>query len=391
MNFSILKSEVQNFIIENIHVDISKLIFKGSPFKGISIQELAEQIISKKKAKQKLPTWFEAENIYYPNKLNLEQTSSEITARYKADLISGESIIDITGGFGIDDFYFSKKFLNLIHCELNSELSEITRHNFSQLGVKNVKFVSGDGFSYLQNNSKIYSWIYADPSRRNESKGKVFMLSDCLPDIPSNLDMLFERTDHILLKLSPILDITSALNELKFTKEIHVVAVDNEVKELLFILQKDFNDIVKVKTVNISKKKTDSFNFIWNQSEIPRFSEPKKYLYEPNAAILKSGAFTQIATQLNLYKLHQHSHLYTSEKLIEFPGRTFTIEEVHSFDRKKLKKLIPSKKANITVRNFPESVEQIRKKTGIKDGGAIYLFFTTSLTDAKIVLICRKP
>ena len=391
MNFSILKSEVQNFIIENIHVDISKLIFKGSPFKGISIQELAEQIISKKKAKQKLPTWFEAENIYYPNKLNLEQTSSEITARYKADLISGESIIDITGGFGIDDFYFSKKFLNLIHCELNSELSEITRHNFSQLGVKNVKFVSGDGFSYLQNNSKIYSWIYADPSRRNESKGKVFMLSDCLPDIPSNLDMLFERTDHVLLKLSPILDITSALNELKFTKEIHVVAVDNEVKELLFILQKDFNDIVKVKTVNISKKKTDSFNFIWNQSEIPRFSEPKKYLYEPNAAILKSGAFTQIATQLNLYKLHQHSHLYTSEKLIEFPGRTFTIEEVHSFDRKKLKKLIPSKKANISVRNFPESVEQIRKKTGIKDGGAIYLFFTTSLTDAKIVLICRKP
>ena len=391
MNKKILNPEVQKFILENINADISKLIFRGSPFNDISIQELAEQIVSKNKAKQKLPTWFEAENIYYPNKLNLEQTSSEITAKYKSDLISGETFIDITGGFGIDDFYFSKRFSSATHCELNSELSEITQHNFKQLGVESVEFVSGDGVDFILNNPTKYDWIYSDPSRRNETKGKVFMLSDCLPDIPSNLEAFFKKTNNILLKLSPVLDITSALNELKFTSEIHVVAVNNEVKELLFILKKGYNDEIQVKTVNISKKKTETFNFILNQSETPDYSEPKKYLYEPNAAILKSGAFKQIASYLKVEKLHQHSHLYTSEELKEFPGRTFIIEEVTSYDKKKLKKLIPSKKANITVRNFPETVQQIRKKTGIKDGGETYLFFTTSINDKKIVLLCRKP
>ena len=391
MNEKILIQEVQRFISEHINTDISKLIFKGSPFDGITVQELVEQIVSKKKSEQKLPTWFNSENIYFPNKLNIEQTSSEITAKYKSDLISGETFIDITGGFGIDDYYLAKKFSSGVHCELNSELSEITQHNFNQLGVSNIEFIKGNGVDYILNNDSKFDWIYSDPSRRNEAKGKVFLLADCLPDIPSNLDALFEKTENILLKLSPVLDITSALNELKFTKDIHIVGINNEVKELLFVLQKGFTSNPSIKTVNISKKRTDYFEFKFREDCNVSYSEPKSFLYEPNASILKSGGFFQICSQFAVGKLHQHSHLYTSSKLIEFPGRSFKIEAVLPYDKKKLKKLISSKKANITVRNFPETVQQIRKKTGFKDGGEYYLFFTTSEADKKIVIICKKP
>lgn len=391
MNENILNPEVQKFISEHLNDDLSKLIFKGSPFDSITVQELAEQIVSKKKSEHKLPTWFTTENIYYPNKINIEQTSSEITAKYKSDLISGTSFIDITGGFGIDDYYFAKKFSSGVHCELNSELSAIAQHNFEQLGVSNVEFIKGNGVEYILKNDTLYDWIYSDPSRRNESKGKVFLLADCLPDIPSNLDELFHKTDHILLKLSPVLDITSALNELKYTKEIHIVGVNNEVKELLFILQKGFIGNPAVKTVNISKKKTEYFDFNYREESPVSYSNPKTYLYEPNTAILKSGGFSQVSTQLGVDKLHQHSHLYTSSQLIEFPGRSFKIEAVLPYDKKKLKQLIPSKKANITVRNFPETVQQIRKKTGFKDGGEYYLFFTTSEAEKKIVILCEKP
>ena len=390
MNEKILHPEVQQFISEHINADISKLIFKGSPFKGITIQELAAQIVSKKKSEQKLPSWFNSENIYYPNKINIEQTSSEITAKYKSDLVSGASFIDITGGLGVDDYYIAKKFSSGVHCELNTELSEITQHNFTQLGITNMTFIQGDGIDYILKNETHYDWIYSDPSRRNETKGKVFLLADCLPDIPSHLDSLFEKTEHILLKLSPVLDITSALNELKFTKEIHVVGVNNEVKELLFILQKGYAENPKIKTLNISKKETEYFEFNFKEESIPTYSEPRSYLYEPNTSILKSGGFSKVSEKLGIDKLHQHSHLYTSKKIVKFPGRSFKIESVVTYDKKKLKKLIPSKKANITIRNFPETVQQIRKKTGLKDGGDLYLFFTTSESDKKIVVVCKK-
>lgn len=391
MNSKLLHNEVQAFINANINTDISKLIFKGSPFSDITIQELASQIEAKKRSQYKLPTWFNTEGIYFPNKLNIEQTSSEITAKYKSELISGTNFIDITGGFGIDDYYFSKRFTTVTHCELNEDLSEIAHHNFEKLGLTNINCFKGNGVDYILNNDQQYDWIYADPSRRNESKGKVFLLSDCLPNIPAHLDALFEKTDTILLKLSPVLDLTSAVNELKFTKEIHVVAVNNEVKELLFVLEKGCTNDIQVKTVNLKKKGTETFDFTWRNNVIPNYSEPKNFLYEPNAAILKSGAFSEVATQLQVEKLHQHSHLYTSEELIEFPGRTFIIENILPYDKKKLKRLVPSKKANITTRNFPDSVKEIRKKTSLKDGGDVYLFFTTAVNENKIVILCKKP
>ncbi|WP_218599494.1 class I SAM-dependent methyltransferase [Polaribacter sp. NJDZ03] len=390
MNKAILSPEIQQFITDNLKSNITKLILKGSPFKNVSVQELANQIVAKQKSEHKLKSWFSTENIYYPPKISIEQTSSEITAAYKSKLVSGNSIIDITGGFGVDCYYFSKQFKEVIHCEINEDLSEIVKHNYQKLQVKNITTFSGDGLEYLKNNKENFDCIYIDPSRRNDLKGKVFLLNDCLPNVPENIDLLFTKTNQILIKNSPILDITSTINELKFVKEIHIIAVNNEVKELLFLLEKEYSDPIKIKTVNIGKKEIQTFNFNYKEAVNSEYSDPRSYLYEPNAAILKSGGFHEISQQLKVFKLQQHSHLYTSDEIIDFPGRTFKIENVLSYDKKKLKKLVVENKANITTRNFPKTVAQIRKETKIKDGGNSYLFFTTHNTNDYIVISCKK-
>ena len=391
MNKQILHIDIQEYISKNINTDTSKILFKGTSFPSVSTQEIVEQIEAKKKCKSKLPTWFTTENIYYPNKLNIEQTSSEITAQYKANLVSGKSLIDLTGGFGVDSYYFSKKINAIIHCEINQNLSEIVAHNYQNLGVKNCNILAESGIDFLQESKEKFDWIYLDPSRRNETKGKVFLMRDCLPNIPENIDLLFEKSNNILIKNSPILDITSAINELKYVKEIHIVAVNNEVKELLLILEKNCTNSPITKAINIYNENIQSFNYQFFNSTTSSYSLTKEYLYEPNAAILKSGGFNEVSSQFSIDKLHQNSHLYTSHKLIDnFPGRRFKIKDCISFDKKKLKKIIPSGKANITTRNFPETVAQIRKKTGLKDGGNQYLFFTTDLNEKHIVIVCEK-
>ena len=389
MNNQILNTDIQNFINKNIQGDPVKLILKGSSFFDVTIQEIVEQIEAKNKCQKKLPTWFQTKNIYYPNKLNIEQTSSEITAKYKANLISGDSIIDITGGFGVDCFAFAEKFKEVTHCEINDELSAIAKHNFKKIGIKNIKTISKSGLDYLENNRKTYDWIYADPSRRNDEKGKVFLLEDCLPSIPKNMASLFQFTDNILVKTSPVLDISSAVFELQNVKEVHVIAVQNEVKEVLYILKKKYSGRIQFKTINITKEQYQIFDFNLIDAEAT-YSFPLKYLYEPNAAILKSGGFIEVSKILNLSKLHTHSHLYTSKKLTDFPGRRFQVLKNIPYNKKRLLKLIPSNKANITTRNFPETVAQIRKKTGLKEGGDIYLFFTTDMEGDRKVLICEK-
>ena len=390
MNTAILNTNVQQFITEHLKTDITKLILKGSPFSDVSIQELANQIVAKQKAEHKLASWFRTQQIYYPSKINIEQTSSEHTANYKSNLVNGASIIDITGGFGIDCFYFSKQFEAVTHCEINAELSTIVAHNFKQLKINNITTFSGDAFDFLRSTKEKFDCIYIDPSRRDAVKGKVFLLQDCIPNVPENIDFLFSKTNQILIKTSPILDITSAINELKFVKEVHVIAIHNEVKELLFLLDKEHSKSIEIKTVNIGKEETKTFHFTYKEDLYSEYSEPLSYLYEPNSAILKSGGFHQITNQLNVSKLQQHSHLYTADILLDFPGRTFKIEQVLSYDKKKLKKLLPENKANITIRNFPKTVAQIRKETKIKEGGTIFIFFTTNFKNELTVVICRK-
>lgn len=390
MNERILHKGVQEYIDANLKSDIHKLILKGNPFSEITVQELANQIISKLKCEKKLPSWFNTKNIYYPPKLNLEQTSSEVTANYKSNLISGQNIIDLTGGFGVDSYYFSKHFNSVIHCEINSELSEIANHNFTTLEATNIQTISENGIEYLQNTKENFDCIYIDPSRRDDVKGKVFLLEDCEPNVPDNIELLFEKSKTILLKVSPILDITSAINELSFVKEIHIIAVNNDVKELLFLLEKDYESKIEIKTTNFSKKEVINFGFIYNSEIVSKYELPLEYLYEPNAAILKSGGFHQITSNFDVYKLHQHSHLYTSNDLISFPGRSFKVNAILSYDKKKIRKVIKDGKANITTRNFPKTVAQIRKELKLKDGGTSYLFFTTNLNNELICILCEK-
>ena len=255
MNPDILHPDVQQYINDNLKKDVTKLAFQGSPFDTISTQELITQIASKQKCKKKLPTWYQTENIYFPPKINLEQTSSEITARYKSSIITGDSIVDITGGFGVDCYFFAQKFNNVTHCELNTNLSTIVNNNYQQLKIDNIKTVSGDGIAFLNNSTEKFDWIYLDPSRRDSSKNKVFLLEDCLPNVPENLGVLFSKSNNILIKNSPILDISRTIDELQFVKEIHIVAISNDVKELLFILEKGFSDSITIKTVNFPFRK----------------------------------------------------------------------------------------------------------------------------------------
>ncbi|WP_394749437.1 THUMP-like domain-containing protein [Spongiimicrobium salis] len=367
------------------------VLLKKQVFEGVTPQELVQQLEAKKKCKNKLPTWFRSPKIYYPKKLQIEQTSSEITARYKAEIIAGKSLVDLSGGFGVDSYFFSKKMDRVFHCEIDSELSEIAAHNFKILGANNIQSHPKNGIDFLCTSKANFDWIYSDPSRRNDRKGKVFLLSDCLPNIPENLPLIFEKTSHVLLKTSPLLDFSVGLKELKNVKEIHVVSVNNEVKELLWVVEKEYLGGITVNTINFRKNSTEKFSFlrIDEQEATVQYSMPLDYLYEPNAAILKSGAFKTIANQFSLKKLHEHSHLYTAETLLNFPGRRFRIEAVYPFHKKNIRKSGISK-ANITTRNFPESVSTLRKKLKIGDGGEVYLFFTKDMHQNHIVIKSAK-
>ena len=346
----------------------------------------------RQKALKKFPLWAHTTNCYYPPNLNLEQTSSEITARYKSALVSGGTLLDVTGGFGIDDYYFSKVMQEVIHCELNPELSIIAKHNFTQLKSKNITCITGDGLETLKNQQQLLDWVYIDPSRRSDDQSKVFFLEDCLPDVPKHLDLLFEKSTNILTKTAPLLDITAGLRSLKYVKEIHIVAVHNDVKEVLWLLEKGYELEPVIKTVNFTSQKTMHFQFRLSEesNNIVNQSLPSNYLYEPNAAIIKSGAFSSVSNQLKIDKLHTNTHLYTSTDLQPyFPGRSFKIQQILPYNKKAIKKTGITK-ANITTRNFPESVAVLRKKFKIKDGGNSYLFFTTTMDERKVILVCEK-
>ncbi len=391
MDVAILNPEIQEFIQKQIGITVAQLALQKNPFPSVEWVTILNQIEAKTKAKEKLPTWFQTTNILYPPKISIEQTSSEKTAAYKTSLVSGNSLIDLTGGFGIDVFYFAKKIKNVAHCEINLELSAIVKHNYTQLGVTNVDCYFGNSSTILKQLNQSWDWIYIDPSRRNDAKGKVFLLKDCLPNVPANLDFYFEKSDAILIKTAPLLDLSAGMSELHSVKTIHVVALENEVKELLWELHKGFSGAVTIQTINLIKESTETFAFtLHEENTAPHYSLPQRYLYEPNSAIMKSGGFDEVGTHYQVHKLHKHSHLYTSNELINFPGRVFEIQHCIPYAKKEIKQHLDNTKSNVTTRNFPESVDTIRKKWKIKEGGDCYSFFTTDMKNNKIVLICAK-
>ena len=390
MQAKILDSNVQAFISKNLHKDTNDLVLKGIPFEKELHSSIIDQIKSRSKAKIKLPEWYKTEGLYYPPSLNLEQTSSEITAKYKASLISGKSLIDLTGGLGVDSYYFNEVITKVTHCEINEDLITIANHN-SKILNSNITFLSGDGISILKNLDQQFDWIYMDPSRRSKAQQKVFLLSDCSPNAKTFKGLFLKYANNVMIKTSPLLDIKKTMDDLEFVSQVHIVAVNNEVKELLWILERNASKSPMISCVNITKNGKDyfNFNFIEINKAMPTTSLPLTYLYEPNVAILKSGAFNLVAEKLEVFKLHQHSHLYTSETLIDFPGRCFTVNKVMPFHKKTFAKE-GIKKANITTRNFPMSVHDIRKKLSIKDGGDMYLFFTTLEDGQKTIISCSR-
>ncbi|WP_291115482.1 class I SAM-dependent methyltransferase [Flavobacterium sp. UBA6135] len=386
----LLQPEIQSFICKNTGRPISDLALKKNPFPEVDYKAIINQIEARTKSKEKLPTWFNCENIVYPTKISIEQTSSEKTANYKSQLIKGDSLIDLTGGFGVDAYYFSSQIKRVIHCEWNKVLSKIVKHNFNKLNKSTIECFSGDSEEILKKLNQKLDWIYIDPSRRSDIKGKVFLLKDCSPNVPELLEFYFSFSDNLLIKSSPILDLSAGIEELKNVKSIHIVSVENEVKEILWMIEKNYQDNIQVKCVDLADSKPELFEFLLPSNAVATYSLPLNYLYEPKAALMKSGGFDEISQQFGIDKLHQNSQLFTSNELKAFCGRVFKIKKQFIYSKENMKLFLANTKANVTTRNFPITVDEIRKKFKIKDGGEIYCFFTTALDNHKIVLLCEK-
>ena len=378
MNKNIFDPRVQQFLEEHIKGDIHKIALSRSPFDNISSRELAEQLDSRRRAEKKLPLWFKTSGIIFPPKLSIEQSFSELTAAYKSELIKGNKIIDLTGGFGVDTYFFSKKAKEVVHCEKSRELSILAGHNLSILGAENIRFINADSIEFLKETEEIFDTLYIDPSRRIESK-KVFLLKDTEPDVVSNLALFLTKASRIIIKTSPLFDIQSGLNELSQVSAVHVVSVKNDCKELLWVIDKGFVGEAEIISTAISTSGQKSFRFKISDERslsIDSYSVPLKYLYEPDVALLKAGCFKSITQAFPVLKLHQHSHLYTSENFVaDFPGKVFNINDVS--DYKQFIKENQLKKANVISRNFPHSPDELKKKHKISDGGPEYLIFTT--------------
>jgi len=390
VNKDLLNIDVQNFINDNLNVDIPSLSLKKSPFPFITSRELAEQIDSKKRSEHKLPLWFRTPGIYYPQKLAIEQASSEIAARYKLNLIEGDDIIDLTGGFGVDTCFFARKAKNVTHCERDGELSDISKYNSVIFDIK-INYQPLDGIEYIRSTDKTYSTIYIDPSRRVNSK-KVFLLKDCEPNIISNLALLRGRSAFLMIKTAPLLDIHSTINELKEVSNVHIISIKNECKEVLYLIEKQNcgNDPLIICAL-ISTEETSTYSFKSSEERnfvISNYSDPLNFIYVPDVALLKAGCFKLITRDFDIHKIQQHTHLYTSNKLNSlFPGRKFKL--IRAWNYGDFIKEKGFKKANIICRNFPLSPEKLKNKLKIMDGGEEYLLFCKNKNNVHIVLHCN--
>jgi precorrin-6B methylase 2 len=361
----------------------------------INIRLALEQIAARKQAKEKMPSWYSNPELVFPSKIPMEQSSSEATALYKSELCKGNFFADLTGGLGIDFAFISQNFNHSFYIEKDEYLSCLAKHNFDVLGLKNIEIMNCDCNKFLENCSD-FDCIYIDPSRRNARSKKEILLENCSPDILKIKDIILKKSKTVLIKLSPLFDITELKRKLKHVRQIHIVAVKNECKELLVKMESgyDKND-TEIVCVNItsSGKQVFSFNKADEKNiEYDFVQNPQKYLYEPNAAIQKSGGFRSLTQKFNLKALNANSRIYTSNVLVnDFCGRIFIIENIFSFSKNELRNnLKHMKKANITVRNFPLSVAGLRRKLNIDEGGNIYLFATTLFDGSKVIIQCRK-
>lgn len=390
-----LNQETQTFIQAHLQDDIRLLALQASRYPSIDMPEALVQIAGRQYAARKIPTWSSVEGVLYPKHLSLEQCSSEITARYKAGLVEGHSLVDLTGGFGIDCSFMAQNFTKATYVECQKELCEIAQHNFPLLGLEHVAIVHADATEYLTRMEQA-DCLFIDPARRDAKGGKTIAISDCTPDIKALLPLLLKKAATVLIKLSPMLDLSAALADLPSAYEAHVVAVRNECKELLLLLKPTMPPSCNLIATNIDNESSRQ-RFVFTKEEeqaspCTYTSDIGQYLYEPNAAILKAGAYKSVAIRFGLEKLHPNSHLYTSNQPVaDFPGRRFIVQAAVPFNKQATRQLLKDvDKANLTVRNFPTSVDELRKKLKLHEGGNCYLFATTSTDGRKLLIRCTK-
>jgi hypothetical protein len=379
--------EILQFIEEHKHISPFDLSLKKFP-NTIPKDFVIQQINGIQRSSTKFPALLKYPCFIYPKQLNLEQSSSELSAQFKAGLMQG-NVVDITGGLGIDCIYFAKNGLNVTHIEQNTALQETAQHNFTALKL-NIQSLAGNGIELLKKQENV-DWIYLDPARRDMHKNKVYSLEDSEPNILQHLDFLHSKANNILLKAAPMIDIKGAIHQLKNVFEVYVVSIDNECKEVLFHLNKTATQ-AQIHCIDLLEKdKTMKFTYAVEESLEVEFTEPQTYIYEPNASILKAGAFKSICAKFKVKKLHPNTHLYTSKSLLtHFPGRAFCLEQVIKADFNALKFALPSLKANLSIRNFPMKVQDLKQKLKLKDGGEYYIFACTLSQNQKALLLCKK-
>ncbi|GAB3541051.1 SAM-dependent methyltransferase [Pontibacter brevis] len=386
----------RQFIQEHQHQEAATIMLQASRYSHLPVQELVQQIQSRQKAAQKLPVWVQHPEVVFPVAVSVEQSSSETAAQFKAFLVSGAFLVDLTGGFGVDSFYFARRFDKVVHVEQNTELQQIAQHNFQLLQAQNIQSINTTAEDFLKDFEGKADIIYLDPARRGGTNEKLHQLQDCAPDVLHLLPLLLSKAKAVMLKASPMLDIDLAMEQLQHVTKVWVVAVQNEVKEVLYLLEQDAlqpNQAERTAVNLLTSGEAQQLAFTKASEEAAQvtYADPADFVYEPNAAILKAGAYRYLSQHLLLGKLHPNSHLYTSPTLLpDFPGRSFRCLGVSRYNKKELLRQLPGKQANITVRNFPESVADIRRKTGIREGGHTYLFFTTDMHQKPVVLICQK-
>ena len=384
-----INEQTWDFIRQHAADDVRKLALQGTKDAAVDLSMALQQIAGRQTALKKLPSWAAVERVLYPPHLNMEQCSSEQTARYKAGLAgSGDTYVDLTGGLGVDFYWMSQGFKQRYYVERNAELCELVEHNFRTLG-HSCSVCCCDTATYLTSMPHA-DVVFLDPARRNEHGGRTYDIKDCTPNILELLPLLMEKADKVILKLSPMLDWPKAVDDLQYVREVHIVSVDNECKELLLVLEQTERPLrlVCVNNNQIFEVSSHSSPLTSHPSPLT----PEQFLYEPNASIMKAGCFDALAQQYPVCQVSANSHLFLSSVEIEdFPGRRFQICAISSTNKQSLKtSLAGIDRANISVRNFPLSVEQLRKKLRLKDGGDTYIFATTEADGAHSLYICRK-
>jgi len=380
----ITQPDVQDFIFSHEGEDEREFVLRQKVIFGFSAPQIAQQLAGRRKSKLKLPTWHKTKGIAYPPTVNLEQSSSEATALFKSicsrSLFSKQTnlvAVDLTGGFGIDSYYFSQVFNSTHYVEPNLDLFEIAQHNHHALAASSIVHHNTTAEKFIDATRLNFDLVFLDPSRRDKQSRKVFRLADCSPDITNLQEKIFEKCLFLLVKASPLLDIQQGLREIQHVKKVFVVSVANECKELLFLAEKNYLGVADIEAVDLTMegkvKSTFTFNIAEEKNAIAQSGEPSTFLYEPNAAILKSGAFKLISQKFTLAKLAPNTHLYTSSQLVSgFPGKTFRIEVLDP-DTKEIRQRLTNQQVNVMTRNYPLKAEELKKKLKLLDGGDKFL------------------